>query len=266
MEFAEEGSSTYGPKAIRRGESTLLSTDENDEIHQAIADKIVQRLIQSNIPMQITINPSGVSAPYGGLHSMPPAVTHKKNAPCAAIIGLMAFGMTTVLLNLVNIGKYELGSVLPGMAIPFGGLAQLIAGILEYFNGNNFGCIAFVSYGSFWLSLTFVWILPPTNVINASSGGLIGAYLFLWGFFTLAMLVCTFWKNVALVVVFSSLVLLFFLLGIAEMTGNTTMEKVAAVVGIICGCSAMYTSIAELLENQFGRELLPLIKLPPVRE
>lgn len=266
MLASEEGEGLYASKTVRRGESTLLSADLNDDMNQAIADKIVQRLMQSNVPIQITINPSGGAEPFGGMDvgMAPPA--HRKNGPCAAIIGLMAFGMTTVLLNLVNIGKYELGSVLPGMAIPFGGLAQLIAGILEYFNGNNFGCIAFVSYGSFWLSLTFVWILPPTKVIDASSGGLIGAYLILWGCFTVAMLVCTFWKNVALVVVFASLVLLFFLLGLTEITGNEPLGKVAAVVGIICGCSAMYTSMAELFENQFGREILPLIKLPLKRD
>lgn len=238
-----------------------VTSEELDGLNQAIADKILQRITESNIPMQITINPFAGSAPYGNsdlLASRP----HRLNGPCASIIGLMAFGMTTVLLNLVNIGKYELGSVLPGMAIPFGGLAQIIAGLLEYFNGNNFGCIAFMSYGSFWISLSFVWILPPTHVIPETEGGLLGVYLILWGIFTLCMFVCTLRKNVSIAVVFGSLVLLFFLLGLAEITGNVPLLRVSAVVGVICGCSAMYTSMAELLENQFGRELLPLISLP----
>lgn len=258
-EFSSNG--MYEKRDMDEGANRSVTSEEMDGLNQAIADKVLQRITESNIPMTITINPLTGSAPYGNCDLLAPQ-PHRLNGPCASIIGLMAFGMTTVLLNLVNIGKYELGSVLPGMAIPFGGLAQLIAGLLEYFNGNNFGCIAFMSYGSFWISLAFVWILPPTKVIPETEGGLLGVYLILWGIFTLCMFFCTLRKNVSLAIVFGSLVLLFFFLGFAEITGNEPLLKVSAVVGVICGCSAMYTSMAELLENQFGREILPLISLP----
>eukprot|EP00796_Vickermania_ingenoplastis_P008584 gene8584-6024_t len=233
----------------------------NEETQQLIAERMVQSLLQSNVPIHITINPA-----EGQMQQAAPNGGHALNSKHAGIVGLMAFGMTTVLLNLVNLGVYDLGSVLPSMAIPFGGAAQLICGVLEYFNNNNFGFIAFMAYGSFWLTLTCVWMLPTSASAQVapgpSSGGLTATYLLLWGIFTSVMFYCTLYKNVALAVVFGTLILLFLLLAIGDYSKNEKVTKAAGGIGLVCGASAMYTSLAELLVNQFGHEIFPLIQLP----
>jgi succinate-acetate transporter protein len=77
-----------------------------------------------------------------------------------APLGLMAFGMTTVLLNLHNAGFYGLDTMILAMGIFYGGIAQVIAGILEFRKGNTFGTTAFCSYGLFWLTLVFLLVFP----------------------------------------------------------------------------------------------------------
>ena len=101
-----------------------------------------------------------------------------------APLGLMGFGMTTVLLNLHNAGFFALGSMILAMGIFYGGIAQVIAGILEFRNGNTFGLTAFTSYGLFWISLVFLIVMPGLGWGSASSAAAMGYYLFMWGIFT----------------------------------------------------------------------------------
>lgn len=236
-----------------------LYSETGEEMQQLVAERMVQSLLQSSVPIHITINPAEAPAAHG--HD-----AHALNSKHAGIVGLMAFGMTTVLLNLVNVGAYPLSSVLPSMAIPFGGGVQLLVGVLEFFCNNNFGFIAFTSYGAFWLSLTAVWMLPTSESADVLPGptsrSFIGTYLLLWGVFSCGLFYCTLFKNVALAVVFALVVLLFFVLAIADYTGSAGTLKAGGAIGITCGLGAMYTSVAELLLNQFGKEVLPLIKLP----
>jgi succinate-acetate transporter protein len=170
-----------------------------------------------------------------------------------APLGLMAFGVTTVLLNISNAGYFKLDSTILAMGTFYGGFAQLVAGALEYRKGNTFGMTAFLSYGFFWLSFVFIQ-LAPTGLSSAS----ISAYLFMWGLFTLLMFVGTLRLNGALMLVFSTLTLLFFLLAAGAWTGNSSITQLAGYEGIICGFSAVYASIGTLLNEVYKRQVLPL--------
>src|SRR5882757_4432936 len=86
-----------------------------------------------------------------------------------APLGLFGFGMTTVLLNIHNAGFYEMNSMILAMGLFYGGMAQVIAGILEYKKNNTFGMTAFISYGFFWLTLVALILLPKWNLIAAPS-------------------------------------------------------------------------------------------------
>jgi succinate-acetate transporter protein len=128
-----------------------------------------------------------------------------------APLGLFAFGMTTVLLNLHNAGFYEMNSMILAMGIFYGGAAQVIAGVLEWKKNNTFGALAFTSYGFFWLTLVGLILLPKIDPKFATSGGGFGSFLALWGLFTLGLFIGTLRLSRALQVVFGSLVILFFL-------------------------------------------------------
>ncbi len=175
-----------------------------------------------------------------------------------APLGLMAFGMTTVLLNFHNAGFFGLGSMILAMGIFYGGSAQVIAGIMEWKKGNTFGTIAFTSYGFFWLSLVGLVVMPKMGLIGGASQMAMVAYLALWGLFTFGLYLGTLRINRALQVVFLTLVILFFLLAYGELTGNATIKHIAGYEGILCGLSAMYASIAQVLNEVYGKVVLPI--------
>lgn len=179
-----------------------------------------------------------------------------------APLGLMGFGITTVLLNLHNAGFYPLGSMILAMGLAYGGLAQVIAGLMEYKKGNTFGTIAFTSYGLFWLSLVILLVLPNFQLIfpfvTPATEATMAAYFFMWGLFTLMLFVGTLKKNRALQFVFISLAALFFLLTIDRLTGNPYILLITGYEGIICGASAIYTALAETLNEVYERTVLPL--------
>lgn len=177
-----------------------------------------------------------------------------------APLGLMGFGMTTVLLNLHNAmpERYPLCAAIMTMGIFFGGFAQIIAGVLEFKKGNTFGLTAFTSYGSFWLTLVGLWILPKLGWAEATSVEFMGWYLFMWGLFTLWMFFGTLKGSPVLQFVFGSLTVLFFLLAARDWTGNTNIARIAGWEGIICGFSAIYLAMAETLNEKFGRNVIPM--------
>jgi succinate-acetate transporter protein len=180
-----------------------------------------------------------------------------------APLGLLGFGMTTVLLNLHNAGVYELNSMIIGMGIFVGGIAQIIAGIQEWKKNNTFGATAFTAYGSFWISLVTIWLLPRTSFGEGlkSDEVSMGWYLLMWGIFTAFMFIGTLRLNRALQVVFGSLVILFLLLSIGDFTGIKTIKVVAGIEGILCGLSAMYACAAQILNEVYGKTILPLGKV-----
>jgi len=175
-----------------------------------------------------------------------------------APLGLCAFGMTTVLLNFHNAGFFEMNSMILGMGIFYGGLAQVIAGIIEARKNNIFGLTAFTSYGFFWLSLVGLVVMPKLGWVSAPSTNAMVGYLVIWGIFTFLLFFGTLKLNRALQFVFASLTLLFFLLAAGDYTGNSSITHFAGYEGIICGASAIYTGVANLLNEVYGRTVLPV--------
>ena len=170
--------------------------------------------------------------------------------------------MTTVLLNLANAGVYPLQSTILAMGVFFGGFAQIVAGLLEFRKGNTFGMTAFLSYGFFWESFVFIFILPGITGLTGfgpSNSGL-AYYLFFWGLFTLAMFIGTLRLNGALMSVFGTLWILFFLLAIGSWTNNSnaTLGQITGYEGILCGLLAFYTGWAQVINEVYGRAVLPL--------
>ncbi|MCJ7730431.1 MAG: acetate uptake transporter [Sedimentisphaerales bacterium] len=175
-----------------------------------------------------------------------------------APLGLMGFGMTTVLLNLHNAGFFKLGTMILAMGIFYGGIAQIIAGLMEWKKNNTFGTTAFISYGLFWLSLVWLIVAQKIGLGDVNESSAMAAYLFMWGLFTAVMFIGTLKLNKALQFVFGTLALLFFLLAVGDYTGSTTIKHIAGYEGIICGLSAIYTALAQVLNEVYGKTVAPL--------
>ncbi len=175
-----------------------------------------------------------------------------------APLGLLGFGMTTVLLNMHNAGFYGLDSMIIAMGIFYGGAAQVIAGILESKKGNTFGTVAFTSYGFFWMTLVGTWVFPKLGWMPAPEPFAMGMYLLMWGILTFGLFFGTLKGPFIGKFVFGSLTILFVLLALANFTGSHLIHTIAGYEGIICGASAIYEAIAQILNEKYGREVLPL--------
>ena len=174
-----------------------------------------------------------------------------------APLGLLGFGLTTVLLNISNAGFYPLNSMILAMAIAYGGIAQILACYMEYKKGNTFGMVAFGSYGLFWWSFVLIIILPKLGLATAANPASLAAYLFMWGLFTLVMFFGL-KHNRGLQVVFGSLAILFFLLSAGAITGNNTITQIAGVEGVFTGLSAVYTGLALVINESYLKTMLPV--------
>jgi uncharacterized protein len=189
----------------------------------------------------------------------PPVVAASKEGIAnPAPLGLCAFGTTTVLLNFHNAGLFEMNSMILAMGIFYGGLAQVIAGILEAKKNNTFGLTAFTSYGFFWLSLVALIVMPKMGWVAAPSENAMVAYLAVWGVFTLLLFFGTLKLSRALQFVFATLTILFILLSLGDATGNGGIKHLAGYEGIICGLSAIYAGVAALLNEMYGKTVLPV--------
>jgi succinate-acetate transporter protein len=175
-----------------------------------------------------------------------------------APLGLACFGVTTVVLSCINAGLIPgeaLSAVVP-LAFSFGGFAQIVAGIMEFKNGNTFGTIAFTSYGAFWWWYAFLlwtvgagWIKPP------DPRG-VGVALLMWGVFTLYLWVSTFRKNLTLWGIFLLLWITFFLLAGGDLGMGAAWHKLGGWFGLATGVLALYLSFAELTNETFGRNVI----------
>ncbi len=178
-----------------------------------------------------------------------------------APLGLMGFGATTVLLNLHNAGIVSASSLgmIFAMGIFYGGIAQVIAGIMEFKKGNTFGMTAFISYGMFWIALVallqFKGMGWTADNVDSTS---MAFFLAVWGIFTAFMFVATLKKNRALQFIFGSLTILFALLAIGDYTGIAIIKTIAGYEGIICGASAIYLACADILNETYGKTVLPV--------
>ena len=186
-------------------------------------------------------------------------LTYKEDDVTAnpAPLGLMGFGITTVLLNIHNIGVFGIGSMILAMGLFYGGIAQVIAGIMEWKKNNTFGTVAFTSYGLFWLSFAGIHILPALGMAEPANKNALAYYLFMWCLFTAVLYVATLKLDKATQVVFLLLTILFFLLGLVDITGIKAIGQIAGYVGILTGLSAFYNAAAQILNEIYDKTVLP---------
>jgi uncharacterized protein len=180
------------------------------------------------------------------------------NTSNPAPLGLAGFGLTTMLLNIHNAGIFPLDTMIIAMGVFYGGLAQVIVGMMEWKKNNTFGTVAFSSYGFFWLSLVAIWVVPAMGVVEKPTGISMAYYLGVWGIFTVFLFIATFKLNRALQIVFGLVVLLFFFLVMANATGVHAYHVIAGYVGIVCGAAALYTGMAQVVNEVYGRIVMPL--------
>lgn len=166
-------------------------------------------------------------------------------------LGLMAFGMTTILLNIHNAGIIPLSAMILAIGVAYGGLAQVIAGIMEFKKSNTFGATAFTSYGFFWISLVLIWWNPFK--VEAADPKSMGFYLLLWGIFTLCMFIGTLKIGTHLQIVFGTLTVLFFLLAAGDFTGNSLITTIAGWEGIVCGASAIFAAMYQVITELYKK-------------
>lgn len=170
-------------------------------------------------------------------------------------LGLLGFGMTTFLLNLHNIGLFPLDGTILAMGLCFGGMAQIVAGLMDFKRNSMFGATAFTAYGFFWISLVII----KTDFIGTAVDDLsLASYFMLWGMMTLIMFIGTLKGNRSLQIVFLTLTALFMVLAIGTAMDSEIVMKVAGVIGIVCGSAAIYTAAAEILKEQYGEEVIPM--------
>lgn len=182
-----------------------------------------------------------------------------------APLGLVGFGLTTLVLSVINAnivggGAASFPAVL-GMALGFGGLAQLLAGMWEFRTGNTFGAVAFTSYGAFWISFYFlvnnnVGTLVSTDKTEVAS--LLGLYLWAWGILTAIFFLCTFASPRALQLLFLLLTITFVFLGIGNSGGNANIVHIGGYVGIATAAVALYIAAADIMQAVYKRAVLPV--------
>jgi succinate-acetate transporter protein len=190
-------------------------------------------------------------------------------------LGLAAFAGTTFMLSVINAGLVGVqhgapgGGLLPmvaGLALAYGGAAQLLAGIWEFRTGNTFGAVAFCSYGAFWISFYFIVQSAAKNTPTEVFSGL-GLYLWMWGIFTTYMFVASLRTTGAVALVFLLLAITFFVLGIgnSSLAGTTNVTngtiKLGGYLGIVTAIAAWYASFAAVLNSTFGRVMMPVVPL-----
>jgi len=188
----------------------------------------------------------------------PREITIHDSTANPAPLGLMGFGFATLLLNIHNAGYYDLNSMILAMGIFYGGLAQVIAGLIDFRKGNEFGATAFCSYGLFWFSLVAVIVFPGWGLGKEPAARAMGWYLLSWGLFTAIMFVGSLLTARALQAVFAALAVLFVLLAGHEWSGNDTIGKIAGWEGIVTGLLAVYTATAQIWNDVYARTVLPL--------
>ena len=186
----------------------------------------------------------------------PPVVTIADPAP----LGLAAFALTTFVLSTFNAGLVDAKGepIVLGLALAYGGVAQLLAGMWEFAKGNTFGATAFSSYGAFWISFWAYVAFFAEKIPEANRGSAVGLYLIAWGIFTTYMWVASFRTTAAVSLVFLLLAITFFVLGIGDAGGNDTISKLGGWLGLATAVAAWYASFAGVTNFTFGRELLPV--------
>jgi len=182
-----------------------------------------------------------------------------------AALGLVAFGLTTVLLSLINAGALPAGGepvVIP-LALAFGGLMQIFAGAFEFKLGNTFGMTAFLSYGAFWWWFAFLLLFAHNHLIDISAAGpTVGVALLLWGVLTLYLWISTLRLSKVVFLVFLTLWVTFALLGLGAIRADAGLTHAGGWLGVLCGALAIYGSFAIVTNSVFGRTVVPVGERP----
>jgi hypothetical protein len=184
-----------------------------------------------------------------------------------APLGLAGFALTTFVLSMFNAHLVSSAGepVVLGLALAYGGIAQLLAGMWEFRTGNTFGAVAFTSYGAFWISFWALVTFFVPKIPAAHAGDAIGLYLWAWGIFTTYMFVASLRTTAAVALVFALLAATFILLGIGNSGGNESIIKWGGYVGLATAAAAWYASFAAVINFTFKRTIAPTIPLsgPP---
>ena len=178
-------------------------------------------------------------------------------------LGLAAFAMTTFVLSMFNADLVSRSgeSVTLGLALAYGGIAQVLAGMWEFRTGNTFGAVAFTSYGAFWISFWAFVQFYAAGIPAADAGHAVGLYLIAWGIFTSYMFIASLRTTGAIALVFILLAVTYFLLGIGNANGSDSLVKAGGWVGLATAIAAWYASFAAVTNATFGRLVLPVIPL-----
>ncbi len=198
--------------------------------------------------------PPRPAAPVAALPPPPAAIANP------GPLGLAAFALTTFVLSMFNADLIGKGGepVVLGLALAYGGLTQLLAGMWEFKRGNTFGAVAFSSYGAFWLSFWALVVFYAKQIPAGDAGDAIGLFLIGWGIFTAYMWVASFRASVGVMLVFLLLAITFFLLGFGNTGADTGMIKWGGYFGLATAAAAWYVSFAEVMFGSFGRWILPI--------
>jgi succinate-acetate transporter protein len=176
-------------------------------------------------------------------------------------LGLAAFALTTFVLSMFNAELVSKAGepVVLGLALAYGGLAQMLAGMWEFRTGNTFGAVAFTSFGAFWISFwAFDTFFAKEIASKAALGHAVGLYLIAWGIFTTYMFIASLRTTVAISLVFVLLAITFFLLGIGNANLDTSIVKLGGWFGLATAVAAWYASFAAVTNSTFGRTILPV--------
>ena len=178
-------------------------------------------------------------------------------------LGLAAFAMTTFVLSMFNADLVSRSgeAVVFGLALAYGGIAQVLAGMWEFRTGNTFGAVAFTSYGAFWISFWAFVQFYASSVPAADAGHAVGLYLIAWGIFTAYMFIASLRTTGAIALVFVLLAVTYFLLGIGNANASDSLVKAGGWVGLATAIAAWYASFAAVTNATFGRLVLPVVPL-----
>ena len=198
------------------------------------------------------------AAPVASPPALPATIKIADSNANPAPLGLLCFALTTILLSAHNAGFFGLDAMILAMAVFYGGIAQVFAGVFEWRKNNTFATTAFISYGFFWLTLAGIIVFPKLGLAERPSEVAMGSYLAIWGLMSFVMFIGTFRLNKALQVTFFLLVIAFALLAAGDFTGNKSFTKIAGFEGMLLGFSAMYTGLAQILNELYGRVVWPL--------
>jgi succinate-acetate transporter protein len=180
-----------------------------------------------------------------------------------APLGLAGFALTTFVLCMFNSNLVSSGGepVVLGLALAYGGLAQLLAGMWEFRTGNTFGAVAFSSYGAFWISFWALVTFFVKDIPAADAGHAVGLYLWGWAIFTTYMFVASLRTTAAVALVFALLSITFILLGAGNSGGHENVIHWGGYIGLATAVAAWYASFAAVLNSTFKRTVLPVVPL-----